>query len=120
MTQASLAGSVNQGTAFGHAHTFQRRYSICHSNLKNTAVGSGGSNQLPWSNVHRRRSESFSCRRPFLLGCAAGSSGNDARESTVDGLAEFRSPQYPRSSVPHYRVRDFLDTRSPTLAAAEA
>ena len=44
MTQAGLASTVNRRTVFGDAHTFQRRYCICHSILKNTAVGGGWSN----------------------------------------------------------------------------
>jgi len=45
MAQAGLASTVNRRTVFGHAHTFQRRYCICHSILKNTAVGGGWSNR---------------------------------------------------------------------------
>ena len=44
MAQAGLASTVNRRTVFGHAHAFQRRYSICHSILNNTAVCGGGSN----------------------------------------------------------------------------
>jgi hypothetical protein len=45
MTQTGLASAVDQGTAFGHAHAFERRYSICHSNFKNTVIGPAGSNR---------------------------------------------------------------------------
>ena len=45
MAQAGLASTINRRTVFGHAHTFQRRYCICHSILKNTALGGGGSNR---------------------------------------------------------------------------
>src|SRR4051812_37197548 len=44
MAQTGLPSAINQGTMFGHAHAFERRYSICHSNLKNTVVGPAGSN----------------------------------------------------------------------------
>ena len=47
MAQAGLASTVNRRTVFGHAQTFQRRYCICHSILKNTAVGGAWSNQGP-------------------------------------------------------------------------
>jgi hypothetical protein len=56
MTQTGLASAVNQGTSFGHAHAFERRYSICHSKFKNTVIGPAGSNRLG----------SGQCPRPLL------------------------------------------------------
>jgi len=54
MTQTGLASAVDQGTAFGHAHAFERRYSICHSNFKNTVIGPAGSNRRDPVPVTRR------------------------------------------------------------------
>ena len=51
MAQAGLASTVNRRAVFGDAHTFQRRYSICHSILKSTAPGGGWSNRAAGSAV---------------------------------------------------------------------
>ena len=55
MTQTGLASAVNQGTSFGHAHAFERRYSICHSKFKNTVIGLAGSNRLGHAALIRKK-----------------------------------------------------------------